>query len=210
MRGPVRTSAEQAVSDSTEQAVTAGEAAPAAGEAAPASGQAAAAGQPAAPSPDSPPVLPTSPALPPPPPTSPRPSPSPPTSRHPSSLLLTSPPPTYPPHTSTSPNPTHLSPPLQKCPVTIPSPPRVPAPPVPPVKSKKCQPRPAPSLSLDQDPCSQVECPICYKLIQPRLMANHAKYFHVTSDLGVECPKCQCEFIATKIFSHLMESHIVK
>ena len=33
LRGPVRTSAEQAVSDSTEQAVTAGEAAPAAGEA---------------------------------------------------------------------------------------------------------------------------------------------------------------------------------
>ena len=50
---------------------------------------------------------------------------------------------------------------------------------------------------------------MCYKLIQPRLMANHAKYFHVSSDLGVECPKCQCKFVATKIFSHLLESHIV-
>ena len=40
-------------------------------------------------------------------------------------------------------------------------------------------------------------------------VANHAKYFHVTSDLGVECPKCESEFVATKIFSHLIESHIV-
>ena len=69
--------------------------------------------------------------------------------------------------------------------------------------------RPHGVRSLDLDPHSQVECPVCYKLIQPRLMANHAKYFHVTSDLGVECPKCLCEFVASSIFSHLIESHIV-
>ena len=29
----------------------------------------------------------------------------------------------------------------------------------------------------------------------------------VPSDLGVECPQCESEFVATKIFSHLIESH---
>ena len=63
--------------------------------------------------------------------------------------------------------------------------------------------------NLDLDPDSQLECIVCGKLIKPRLMANHAKYFHVDSDIGVECPKCGCEFIASEIFSHLVYSHIV-
>ena len=43
----------------------------------------------------------------------------------------------------------------------------------------------APSCSeLGPGPNSQVECSVCYKLIQPSLMANHAKYSHVASDLG--------------------------
>ena len=63
--------------------------------------------------------------------------------------------------------------------------------------------------SLDSDPDSQVECPVCYELIQPQLMANHAKYFHVNSEIGIECPMCECEFIATKILDHLLESHVL-
>ena len=43
----------------------------------------------------------------------------------------------------------------------------------------------APSCSeLGPGPNSQVECSVCHKLIQPSLMANHAKYSHVASDLG--------------------------
>ena len=118
---------------------------------------------------------------------------SPPTisSTPPSSPPLAFPPLALPP--STAPPSTRSSPTLKKCSVTthLPPPVTVPLPPTEttPVKSKKGRPRATPSL--DQDPQSQVECPICYKLIQPRLMANHAKYFHVTSDLGVECPKCE-------------------
>ena len=74
------------------------------------------------------------------------------------------------------------------------------------VKVAKSQ---APSSSLDLDPDSQLECPVCRKLVLPRLMANHAKYFHVDSELGVECPKCESEFLASRIFSHLVNSHNV-
>ena len=42
---------------------------------------------------------------------------------------------------------------------------------------------------------------ICSKAWQPRLMANHAKYFHMNIDLCVECPKCHCDFISSKLFT---------
>ena len=58
-------------------------------------------------------------------------------------------------------------------------------------------------INLDKE----LESPVCYKLIQPRLMANHAKYWNVDSDIGVECPQCEREFVAHKIFCHLIESH---
>ena len=66
--------------------------------------------------------------------------------------------------------------------------------------------RAASTSSLDK----KLECPVCYKLVQPRLMANHAKYWHVDSDIGVECPQCEKEFVAHKIFSHMIESHVYK
>ena len=192
------TPAEQAVGDFAEQATSAEQASPVPGQAA--AGQAAVAGVPPSPPPS---LCPSLPSL-----TSPPPS-SPPLTSPPSSHFLSSPPPAL----------TKTSPTLQKYSVKTPLPPSVngplppavttpcPRPPPAPVKTKKAGPRAA--QSLDQDPNSQVECPICYKLIQPRLMANHAKYFHVTSDLGVECPKCECNFVATEIFSHLLNSHVV-
>ena len=114
------------------------------------------------------------------------------------------------------------SPPLSPCQYSFPTPlpalpVKAPNPPTsnPPAVSKLSKPFPQSKPStprssiLDGDPCSQVECPICDKLVEPRLMANHARYFHVDVNLGVECPKCQCDFIASKIFDHLIESHIV-
>ena len=143
---------------------------------------------------------------------------------------VSSPPLTSPPSTSNSTFSPHghgQSPIIQPSlplPVTAPLPPSVTAPLPPPVwitscppppsgtpvrakKAKKARPQAAPSL--DQDSHSQLECPVCDKLIQPRLMANHAKYFHVNTELGIECPKCDSEFTATSIFNHLLASHIV-
>ena len=55
----------------------------------------------------------------------------------------------------------------------------------------------ASSSSLDKE----LECPVCYKLIQPRLMANNAKYWPVDSEIGVECPQCEKEFVAQGFLS---------
>ena len=53
----------------------------------------------------------------------------------------------------------------------------------------------------------ELECPVFYKLVHLRLMAIHTKYWHVDSDIGVECPQCEKEFVAHKIFTRMIDSH---
>ena len=181
----VAASAEEAASDSAQHAVAAGQAVPAAGQAAPA-GQTVAPVHTGAPRPT--PYVPVpAPPLPTPPleiaptlpPLSTPPCSSPPPQQCPVKTTLPPPPAEKPPLPPAVPN---YLPPTVTSPFLPPSTPSLP-------KAKKSRPHTA--RSLDLDPHSQVECPVCYKLIQPRLMANHAKYFHVNSDLGVECPKCE-------------------
>ena len=67
---------------------------------------------------------------------------------------------------------------------------------------------PAPGVvEAEEEPVTSVICPVCEKLVSPEITAGHTKYFRVDSKIGIECLRCNSEFVATGILSHLVKSH---
>ena len=66
---------------------------------------------------------------------------------------------------------------------------------------------PYPSLLETAQLTSQlphVECSVCGEWLAPDVIAKHMVDHHGDSDIGIECPICESEFVAANICTHMM------